>query len=72
MALKKNSKVPYPPLPLESLWKISNFTQIADLNMIKYALTMSNEHAEVKNKYAVYLKNPDELDNNPIRCQQLY
>lgn len=59
MATKKNAKIPYPPLPLETLWKISNFTQIADLNIIKYALTMSNEEAGIKNKYAIYIKNPE-------------
>lgn len=40
-AVKKNAKVPYPPMSMEGLWRISNFAQIADLNIIKYALTMS-------------------------------
>lgn len=28
-------------MSLEGLWKISNFNQIADTNLVKYAVTMS-------------------------------
>lgn len=44
-------------MSLERLWKISNFNQIADSNLVKYALTMSNASEEVKSKYAELLKN---------------
>ena len=51
-------KIPYPRLPLKRLFKIANFNQIADLNLIKYALSLSEQSAEIKAKYQKFLKNP--------------
>lgn len=30
-------------MPVEKLWRISNMNQVADLNLIKYAIAMSKE-----------------------------
>lgn len=58
---KKNGKVAYPPMKLESLWALANFSQLADLNLMKYALTMSEQSEETKSKYSIYLKEPEYL-----------
>lgn len=48
-------------MKLESLWALANFSQLADLNLMKYALTMSEQSEETKSKYSIYLKEPEYL-----------
>lgn len=40
---KKNGKVPYPPMPYERLWQISNLNQTCDINTLNYGLAISQE-----------------------------
>lgn len=55
----------------ESLWKITNFSQHADMNILKKAIRDSSAGPEAKDKYKKYLDDPEELEKSPIRCGEI-
>jgi hypothetical protein len=68
---KKNAKIPYPPIALENLWRIANFNQIANPNLIKYALTIGKGPETTTAKYKALIHQPEEYEKNPMRCWTL-
>ena len=71
-ALRKNGKIPFPPMSLSKIWSLLNFNQFCDINILKTALRETNASEEKKEMYKKYLQDPEELEKNPIRCQKLH
>ena len=62
----------YPSIPLESLWQVCNFSQLATADILRLALKFSSAEEEKKQKYKEFVGNNELLEEKKLRCFEVY
>ena len=54
------------------MWKLSNFSQLATVDLVKNALKTTEANEEIKENYKEMIKDQEGFTEKGIRCKEIY